>query len=904
MAVMSTSSSGDAAAFLAGGGEMGARTREFDWSTTRLDPVQGWPQSLKTAVSICLGSRHPIVVWWGNPDYTQFYNDAYISFLGHTKHPGWLGGSGRDCWSEIWPIIGPMLEGVFTTGEATWSEDLLLTLHRNLPQEEAYFTFSYSPIRDDDGAIRGIFCACNETTARVIGERRLRTLRDLGRMEAEAKSAEAACEVAARTLGENPGDIPFALIYLVDADATYARLIAGTALKPGGVAAPRRIDLKHIPGTSPGWPLARVLRAGTAQLVPDILAMFGPLPGGLWPESPEAALIVPIAAPGQARPTGFLVSGLSPRRVVDGDYKAFLNLVAGHIGASIANAGAYEEERKRAEALAEIDRAKTAFFSNVSHEFRTPLTLMLGPLEAALASPAEELPKHREDLALVHRSSLRLLRLVNTLLDFSRIEAGRVEASYEPADLSAHTLELASVFRAGIEQAGLQLTLDCPPLPEPVWVDRDMWEKIVLNLLSNAFKFTFEGGITVRLRQHGRSAMLQVRDTGTGIPEHEIPRLFDRFHRVEGARGRTHEGTGIGLALVQELAKLHGGSVSAESVLGEGSTFTVTVPRGAAHLRSDRLRAARSLPTTALGAQPFVEEALRWLAGGVSEEVEPDIFPEQPRAMEAVGERATILLADDNADMRDYVRRLLAPGYEVRTAADGAAALAALREDRPDLLLSDVMMPGLDGFALVREVRADPARADIPIILLSARAGEEASIEGLVAGADDYLIKPFSARELLARVHTNIEMARLRRDAKLRIAADLHAVTLLREVGEQCIRAGNGFHECLEGILDAAIAITGADKGNIQLLDVASGALKIAAQRGFEQSFLDFFANVDRGETAACGAALQSAERVIVEDVTQSEIFAGQPALDVMLEAGARAVQSIPLISASELYSA
>jgi hypothetical protein len=211
------------------------------------------------------------VVWWGNPDYTQFYNDAYISFLGHTKHPGWLGKSGRDCWSEIWPVIGPMLEGVFTTGEATWSEDLLLTLHRNLAREEAYFTFSYSPIRDDDGAIGGIFCACNETTARVIGERRLRTLRDLGRMEAEAKSAEAACEVAARTLDENPGDIPFALIYLLGADATYAQLIATTALEPGGVAAPRRIDLKTIPGTSPDWPLARVLCAGTAQLVPDTL---------------------------------------------------------------------------------------------------------------------------------------------------------------------------------------------------------------------------------------------------------------------------------------------------------------------------------------------------------------------------------------------------------------------------------------------------------------------------------------------------------------------------------------------------------------------------------------------------------------------------------------------------------
>jgi GAF domain-containing protein len=452
-------------------------------------PVEGWPQSLKTAVSICLGSRHPIVIWWGNPEFTQFYNDAYISFLGDTKHPGWLGRSGRDCWSKIWPVIGPMIDGVHTSGEATWSEDLRLILHRNLPREEGYFTFSYSPIRDDDGAIGGIFCACNETTARAIGERRLQTLRDLGRMEAEAKTAEAACEVAARTLGENPGDIPFALIYLLDSEAAQAQLIATTALEAGGTAAATRIDLKSTVGIAANWPLRRVLDAKAAQLVPNVSAMFGPLPGGLWPESLEAALIVPIAAPGQMRPTGFLVSGLSSRLVLDADYRNFLDLVALHIGASIATARAYDAERRRAEALAEVDRVKTAFFSNVSHEFRTPLTLMLGPLEEALVGPAEALPQRREDLSLVYRNGLRLLRLVNTLLDFSRIEAARIWASYEPVDLPAFTAELASVFRSATDKAGLRLTVDCPPFGEPVWVDRDMWEKIVLNLVSNAPAF-------------------------------------------------------------------------------------------------------------------------------------------------------------------------------------------------------------------------------------------------------------------------------------------------------------------------------------------------------------------------------------------------------------------------------
>jgi PAS domain S-box-containing protein len=880
---------------------MGERTRELDWSRTPVGPVEGWPQSLKTAVSICLGSRHPIVIWWGSPDFTQFYNDAYISFLGETKHPGWLGRSGRDCWSEIWPVIGPMIDSVYTSGEATWSEDLLLVLHRNLPREEGYFTFSYSPIRDDNGAIGGIFCACNETTVRVVGERRLQTLRELGRMEAEAKTAEMACEVAAQTLDGNPGDIPFALIYLLDSGAAHAELIATTALEAGGAAAATRINLRNAPESVPSWPLRRALGAGAAQLVPHVPAMFGPLPGGLWPESPESALILPIAAPGQIRPTGFLVSGLSSRLIFDADYKGFLELVAGHIGASIASARAYEEERERAEALAEIDRVKTTFFSNVSHEFRTPLTLMLGPLEEALAGPAEALPERREDLSLVYRNGLRLLRLVNTLLDFSRIEAGRIQASYEPVDLPAFTAELASVFRSATDKAGLRLTIEGPPLGEPVWVDRDMWEKIVLNLVSNAFKFTLEGGITVRLRRRDQSAVLEVEDTGIGIPEHEIPRLFDRFHRVEAGRGRSHEGTGIGLALVQELAKLHSGAARAESVLGKGSTFTVAIPLGKAHLPSDRVQAAPTLATTVHGAQTYVEEALRWLPDGAPsrawEEIEREILPERPSAVEVAGERARVLLVDDNADMRNYVQRLLVPRYEVRTAADGAAALSALRQCRHDLLLCDVMMPRLDGFGLVRAVRTDPALADLPIILLSARAGEEESVEGLEAGADDYLIKPFSARELLARVRANLEMAWIRSQAKLSLAADLHAMTRLREVGEQCMLAGNEFARCLDEILDVAVAITGADKGNIQLLDAESGMLEIAAQQGFERPFLSFFANVDVGEAAACGTSLQSGSRVTVEDVTQSEIFSGQPSLDILLGAGVRAVQSTPLIS-------
>ena len=437
---------------------------------------------------------------------------------------------------------------------------------------------------------------------------------------------------------------------------------------------------------------------------------------------------------------------------------------------------AREQERQRAESLAQLDRAKTLFFSNVSHEFRTPLTLSLAPLQDALSDSVAPLPPpQRERLELAHRSANRLLKLVNTLLDFSRIEAGRMEAVYEPTDLAMFTTELASVFRSAIERAGLRLIVDCPALPESVYVDRQMWEKIVLNLLSNAFKFTLEGEIVVRLHcAEGECVKLQIQDTGTGIPPEELPHLFERFYQVRGAKARTHEGSGIGLSLVQELIKMHGGIVDVSSIVEQGTCFTVTIPFGTAHLQGDRLRldvgdrnnATRTLASTALSAATYVEEAERWLLEKAEgrrqkaegQELHPSSFTLHPS-------KARILLVDDNADMRDYLTRILSESNQVEAVADGVAALAAAQAQVPDLVLSDVMMPGLDGFELLKALRADARTREVPIILLSARAGIESVVEGLQMGADDYLIKPFSAQELVTRVNAHLQMAQLRLEA-------------------------------------------------------------------------------------------------------------------------------------------
>ena len=732
--------------FLVGGGEMGERIRGMDWSKTSLGPIDGWPQSLRSALSHLLPSKAQIVLFWG-PDLITFYNNAYSHVLG-SKHPKALGAPVREVWPEIWEkTLKDLFEPVLANGEAFWGQDWPFFLERHGYLEETYFDISYDPVRDESGGVGGVFCIVSETTRRVIGERRLRLLRDLGGIARQASSASDVLSTAAAVLGRYSEDIPFALFYTRARDGRAAELAGACGVAKDHPAAPTEI----VETQRESWPLAPTLEISRIE----DLTWLGPLRAGPWPEPIREIAVVPCASSAMEPPTSWLVAGISPRRRADDAYRDFLRVIGSNVAAAVTVARRSEDERRRAEMLAELDRAKTMFFSNVSHEFRTPLTLLAGPIEELLADAAEPLQSaQRERLEVARRSTRRLQKLVNTLLDFARIEAGRIKASYVALDLPSLTADLASSFRSAVERGGLELVVDCRPLAQPIYVDLEMWEKIVLNLISNAFKFTFEGSITVRVRALGGNAVLEIIDTGTGIAASDLPRIFERFYRIEAARSRTHEGTGIGLALVQELAKIHGGTVSAESVEGKGSTFTVTIPFGDAHLPRERIGAEHGRPTTALGADPFVEEALGWLPGT------PTTTPAPVK-----GPRPRVVWADDNRDMREYVGRLLAGRYEVEAVSDGEEALAAVRRAPPDLVLADVMMPKLDGLALTRALRADPSSREIPVVLLSARAGEEARVEGLGDGADDYLVKPFSARELLARLESRLQISRLRSEA-------------------------------------------------------------------------------------------------------------------------------------------
>jgi signal transduction histidine kinase len=718
--------------FLASPGALGRQIAAFDWSATPLGPLDAWPQSLRTTVNLMLNSSHPIWIGWG-PDATFLYNDAYVEVLGAAKHPRALGRPAQEVWSEIWHYCGPLADKVFQRAEPSYVDAVQLFMSRGDWVEEVWYSFSYSPIFNEAGAVGGLFCPSTDTTASRLNARRLASLSALSASALREQDVASACATAMHTIALNPADIPFALLFKRVGDTVRLQQTAHVEDAACDLAL---------------WPVGQVLTGG--QAVAIATADLPGLPCGLAGQRVRVALALPIT-------DGVLVLGISPARPLDAEYRTFCELVAGQVSAAVQNASAAAEQRQRAEALAELDRAKTAFFSNVSHEFRTPLTLLLGPIEEALGDSNHRLPPvHHERLRLAQRNALRLQKLVNTLLDFSRVQAGRMQASFSRVDLAALTRDLASGFRSVVEGAGLRLSVDCGELTTAAWVDTALFEKIVLNLLSNAFKFTFEGGISVTLRQEGKSAVLAVSDTGVGIsPEHQ-QRIFERFQRVEGSRSRTHEGSGIGLALVRDLVELLHGRIALDSTPGVGSTFTLTLPLGHAHLRDDQLSLQATGDAGARAA--FLLEAQRWLPDEEEDEEFLDLADDE--SVLTLGAR--VLVVDDNGDMRDYLARLLRQRWHVSTAANGREALDAMAGAVPDLVVSDVMMPELDGFGLISAMRAQEALHDVPVLLLSARAGEDARIEGVNAGADDYLVKPFSSRELLTRVDSQLMRSRIR----------------------------------------------------------------------------------------------------------------------------------------------
>jgi signal transduction histidine kinase len=757
--------------FLAGGGEMGLRIREFDWSGTSLGPVELWPQSLRTCIRIMLDSRQPIWIGWGK-DLINLYNDPYKAIVGG-KHPWALGKPAEVVWREIWPTIEPMLQQVMEKDEGTYVESQYLIMERNGYPEETYYTFSYTPIPGDNGGTAGMICFNTDDTERIISERQLSTLTRLGKNLTNSQSTAEVIHKTIDTLLENPDDFPVACFYRIAGDTAF--LADCTHYRPGLPRHANEATRFNMP--------TEIDLSGSNDILPLVKkALVAKQPVVLEDAS---AIILPLSQSGISEPYGFLLTGLNPYRQPDEKYRGFFSLLADQVTTSFGTVHILDAERKQVRALAEVDKAKTIFFSNISHEFRTPLTLLLGPIEDAMNNP-EDIPNNRLRMSVAHRNALRMQKLVNTLLEFSRIEAGRMDGQFTAVDIVAFTADLASSFRSAIEKAGMQLRLDLEPVTDEVYVDPVIWEKIILNLVSNAFKYTIRGSITVCVRQDEGEVRISVTDTGIGIPDDQLERIFDRFHRVENVAVRSQEGTGIGLSLVKELVRIHHGHIEVTSRREEGSTFTVVLPTGKAHLPPDRITAGDAITKTG-ERDLYVEESLQWLPDPGAGLTESDSPAPPDKGLEEG--RFLVLLADDNADMRNYVGRLLSEHYDLITAINGEEAFEKILSRHPDLVLSDIMMPGLDGFGLLKKIRSHPEVRTTPVIFLSARAGEESRVEGLQAGADDYLVKPFSARELIARVDSNLRIDAARRlEEQERFTSELRKMNAMLQQSNEDLR--------------------------------------------------------------------------------------------------------------------
>ncbi|MFI5877161.1 SpoIIE family protein phosphatase [Streptomyces sp. NPDC051445] len=799
-----------AARMFAEAGAFGELLAGIDWAATPLGPSESWPGPLVDTLRLMLTSEHGMALYWG-AEFVTLYNLGAAPIPG-AKHPWALGKPYKEVFPEVWAPVSSHFHYVTDTRKPLLIPDEPLIMERHGFLEQCYFDSSFQPVLLNDGTAGGVLQILTETTGRVLGERRLRLLSETGARTAGLPTPDEVARVVAEVLGSYPEEIPFLGLYLASGPGML-RSAASAGLRP----APEAVSPTAADGSKIATRLAQVVADGAPATLLAAALTGGNTAGQHAAASRlpvEHALALPLDCAGQVG--GVLVVGVNPCYPPAGAYRDFLEVLAAAVAGALTAALAHDEQRRRAEALTELDRAKTTFFANVSHELRTPLTLLLGPLQKALAD--EDRPERREQLELAERGALRLLKQVNTLLDVARTEAGQMHPALEPVDLAGATAELAGVFRSAFEAAGLTLDVDCPPLPKPVSLDREMWEKIILNLLSNALKFTFTGGARVQVAAAGDQARLTLTDTGTGIPADELPRLFERFHRVRGARSRSHEGSGLGLVLVKDLVEAHGGTVSVDSRPGQGTTVTVDLPFAAAHRpRPAPPAAGAGSPREGGGGRPgraaaYVDEALGWLAADPVPAATPAAStPHAPSTHDAPHgpgphetdrlHPARLLVVDDNADMRAYLTQLLQPDYDVLLAADGQAALDLALAQPVELVLSDVMMPGMDGFELVRALRADPRTARLPIVLLTARAGEEEAVQGRQAGADDYLAKPFSARQLLARVRTGLELSRLREqvltetrnqlavlatlaDAGLRLSATLDPDQILQTAGQ------------------------------------------------------------------------------------------------------------------------
>jgi signal transduction histidine kinase/DNA-binding response OmpR family regulator len=767
-----------ASEFLPATGKTADAIRSCDWRTSGLGPMANWPGPLKVALSIHLRAKFAAAVCWG-PDFILIFNDAMHALLGE-QATNWLGRPLAEVQAAHWSRLGPILENVRDQRESIFRESILWFCEQPGRGREAYFTVSLSPIMVSDNEAGGVLIMAIETTEAMLSARRQKTLITLSAAGSQASTEEEASREAIRLLETNTYDIPFACLYVLDATRSHAFFRTSVGVEPG-----TRITPETIPLSDEGGPLARAISSGRPELL-EIGSHLGPLPSGGWDIAPRELAVLPLRSIKRLEPVGVLLAGVNPHLPMDAEYRAFFEAVARELSTVILRARAIERDRIR---LAETERQKRSWatlLDYASEEFRSRLAVVLGLLDQSL-DEGDIAGSLRSKLLVTRRNALSLVNLVSGLTDLIGAQSGRMQPAYTSLDLGMATDESARAFASMLTRAGLRFVIDCPLLGEPAYVDRSMWEKLILSLLLNAVQFTRSGEIGISVRKTGPSIDTVVWDTGAGIPESELDKIFEPFRSAWNGPGQT----GIRLALVRELAALHGGVVTVESKVDKGSKFVVSIPRGSSHLRPDRIVEAGDIGANSTNLRAYVEDALRWMP-------EQDLNDHRPashakrgvdsdwRRRELVpGRRWRILVAESDHDLRRYLESITSNVYFVEVVSDGHSALSVLRDQPVDLLLADAELRGIDGLSLVRSVRADPLLGSVPIVLMSAHSSQEHRLRAFGAGANDYLVKPFTAPELLVHLESQIALIEYHRRTGERNGGDKAAGVLLRAVLDQ-----------------------------------------------------------------------------------------------------------------------
>jgi signal transduction histidine kinase/ActR/RegA family two-component response regulator len=704
---------------------MGALMRAFDWAQTPLGPVETWPASLRTSVSTLLTTRHPMFLWWG-PELIQFYNDGYRLSLGPDRHPSALGQRGRECWAEIWSVIGPEVDSIMAGGEATWHEDFLIPITRGDRVEDVYWSYSYSPVQDDSGGVGGVLVTVQETTQRVIAERRRQTLRELGDLQVASASIQEVGASAAAALEANPSDVAFALVYLRDQTGVF-RLAGSAGVEAGTDKSPHEIPIE---GGGP-WPVAQVLVQRAPIIVPDLPGTVGSIHRYLWPVPVREAVALPLIAEGSSWVEGVLIAGANPRIRLDQSYEAFFTDVARVIALGMNKVHNRDQERRTEQQLRDVERLQSvgALAGGVAHEVNNQMTVVLGFGEFVLKALGPNHPQ-AADMRLVLLAGNRAARVSQQLLTFTRQQLTR------PRVLELHgvTTGLEPVLR---QLLGSDKTLVIVPSVgvSPISADPTQIEQVLINLVANARDATPTGGrVTISIEDvelteagtahygvavvPGPYVLLTVADTGHGMDDATAARIFEPFFTTKAVG----QGTGLGLSMVYGIVKRHEGYIWAESVPGHGTTMRLYWP------------AAPGAVVEVSGEH------------GIPDGLEPDEL------------LRTVWVVEDEMAVRELVARtLVMEGLRVVSAADGAEALKLLEQEHvpPTLVITDLVMPHVNGRQVSNAVAA--RHPDVPVLFMSGYASDDVVRRGLMPENAAFLQKPFTPAELVQRLEAMLQ---------------------------------------------------------------------------------------------------------------------------------------------------